>query len=184
MKLVHSKYLILRTRDRLCDLFHNRTSFGAGLVRPGKTLEEWCKTCYRENDGEIIREKILHAMYECPSVIHVREEIFLEFEFDLIRPHIPQNSGSLVLATELSNPRQSPDTSNLTELVNLIWALTNNDILIANKSNKTPRADIIISNIKGILKHIARTKPESPVAISLKDRDLIKLLNSGYSPHT
>ena len=181
MKLVHSKYLIPRTRDRLCDLFHNRTSFGAGLLKAGKTQEEWCKTCYRENDGEIIREKIIHAMYECPSV---REEIFREFEFDLIRPHIPLNSGSLVLATVLSNHRQSPDTSNLTELVNIIWALTNNDILIANKSNKTPRADIIIPNIKGILKHIVRVKPDSPVAVSLRDRDMIKLLNSGYSPHT
>ena len=123
-------------------------------------------------------------MYECPSVVHVRQEIYQEFEFDLIYPHIPQNSGSLVLATELSNHRQSPDTSNLTELINLIWALTNNDILIANKSNKTPRADIIISNIKGILKHIVRVKPDSPVAVSLRDRDMIKLLNSGYSPHT
>ena len=112
MKLVHSKYLVPRTRDRLCDLFHNRTTFGAGLLKAEKTQEEW----YRENDGEIVREKILHAMYECPSVVHVRQEIYQEFEFDLIYPHIPQNSGSLVLATELSNHRQSPDTSNLTEL--------------------------------------------------------------------
>ena len=129
-------------------------------------------------------EKILHAMYECPSVAYVREEIFQEFELDQIRPRILTNSGSLVLATVLSDHRHSPDTSNLTELVNIIWAITNNDIIVANKSNKTPRADIIISNIKGILKHIARVKPSSPVANSLRDRDMIKLLNSGYSPHT
>ena len=117
-------------------------------------------------------------------MLYVRGEIFQEFELDQIKPRIPTNSGSLVLATVLSDHRQCLDTSNLTELVNIIWAITNNDIIVANKSNKTPRADIIISNIKGILKHIARVKPASPVANSLRDTDMLKLLNSGYTPHT
>ena len=181
---MHSKYIVPRIRDRLGDLFHNRTKFGAGLLKAEKNQEDWCKTCYRENNGQIVREKILHATYECPSVAYVRDEIFQEFELDLIEPRIPSNSGSVVLATMLSDHRQCLDTRNLTELINLIWAITNNDIIVANKSNKTPRADIIISNIKGILKHIARVKPESPVANSLRDRDMLKLLNSGYSPHT
>ena len=85
MKLMHSKYLVPRIRDRLCDLFHNRTTFGAGLLKAGKTQEEWCKTCYRENNGEIVREKILHAMYECPSVAYVRGEIF-PYYFPIIFP--------------------------------------------------------------------------------------------------
>ena len=76
-----------------------------------------------------------------------------------------------MLATMLSDHRQCLGNRNLTELINLIWAIAKNYIIVANKSNKTPSADIIISNIKGILKHIVRVKQDSPVANSLKDRN-------------
>ena len=114
----------------------------------------------------------------------MREEILKEFDLDLIEPRIPTNSGSVVLATLLSDHRQCLGNRNLTDLINLIWAIANNDITVANKSNKTSRADIILSNINGILKHIVRVKPDSSVANSLKDRNMLKLLNSGYTPHT
>ena len=115
---------------------------------------------------------------------HFKRFIFRQWKENLIEPRIQTNGGSVVLATLLSDHRQCLGNYTLTDLINLIWAIANNDIIVANKSNKTPRADIIISNIKGILKHIVRVKPSSPVAISLRDRDMIKLLNSGYSPHT
>ena len=78
----------------------------------------------------------------------------------------------------------TPGNRNLSDLINLIWSIATNEILIANKANKTPRADIIISTIKGVLKHIVRVKPDSSVSASLKDRKLLKLLDSGYTPHS
>ena len=56
MKLMHSKYLSPKVRDRLGDLFHNKTKFGAGLEAATLAQEDWCKTCYRENYGLKVRE--------------------------------------------------------------------------------------------------------------------------------
>ena len=169
-----------KVRDRLGNLFHNKMKFSGGLKTAEITDEDWCKTCWRENNGQKVKEKILHATYSCPSVIHVRQEILREFS--LIDPNNPINSGSVVLATVLY-----PNTlgnRNLSDLINLIWSIATSEILIANKANRIPRADIIISTIKGVLKHIVRVKQDSPVSASLKDRKLLKLLDSGYTPHS
>ena len=72
----------------------------------------------------------------------------------------------------------------MSDLINSIWAIATNEIIIANKANKTPRADIIISNIKGVLKQIVRVKPECSVSASLKDRNMLKLLDFGYTPES
>ena len=47
MKVMHSKYLSPNVRNRLGDLCHNKTKFGAGLEAANLTQEDWCKTCCR-----------------------------------------------------------------------------------------------------------------------------------------
>ena len=70
MKMMHSKYLSTNVRNRLGDLFHNKTKFSTGLKAAEITEEDWCKTCCRENNGQKVKEKFLHATYCCPSVIY------------------------------------------------------------------------------------------------------------------
>ena len=56
-----------------------------------------------------------------------------------------------------------------------------NCILTARNAKLTPRADIIINYIKTSLIHVVKVKPASTVTECLKSRNLIKVLNSGFT---
>ena len=56
-------------------------------------------------------------------------------------------------------------------------------VLSARNAKLTPRADIIITNIKGSLLSVVKYKPKSNITECLKARNLMKLLSSGFTPH-
>ena len=181
MKLIHSKYLDPDTRDTLCRFYHSKTMFGANLLAAGLTDDSWCKSCLRESDPnnpcEVV-ERVLHASYDCPSVMRVRLQVM--HELDLLDNNIPTNPGSVVLATVISNTK---DDRNLSELINIVWALTLNGILKARNAQKTVRADLVIKEIKLALTHILRVKPNSSLSIIIRDRNMEPLLARAYTPH-
>ena len=72
---------------------------------------------------------------------------------------------------------------NLSELVNLVWSMALDGVLSARNAKLTPRADIIITNIKSSLLSVVKYKPKSSITECLKARNLIKLLSSGFTPH-
>ena len=71
----------------------------------------------------------------------------------------------------------------LSELINLVCSMALDGILSARNAKLTPRADIIITNIKNSLLSVVKYKPKSTITECLKSRNLIKVLNSGFTPH-
>ena len=178
MRLMHSEYLDPNTRDLLCRFYHSKTLFGAQLLAAGITDDSWCSTCIRESQTEVV-ERVLHASYECPSVMRVRLQLL--HELDLPDPDIPTNPGSVVLATVMPDTKV---TKQLSELINLVWAIALKCILKARNVHKTPRADTVISDVKTTLLHIKRVKPYSAITNTINERNMLPLLTRGFTPHT
>ena len=64
------------------------------------------------------------------------------------------------------------------EFINTIWSITLARVLELNNKKKIPQIDLIIGHIKDSLRRILALMSNSNVAITLKNRDLIKLFNS------
>ena len=137
-----------------------------------------CRSCKKENKLKII-ESLLHATYECSSVEYIYRQILSEFALEA--ENLPLNSGSVVLSTVLDSTQGS--RLDLSELINLVWSMALDGILSARNAKLTPRADIIITNIKNSLLNVVKYKPKSTISECLKSRNLIKILSSGFTPH-
>ena len=64
-----------------------------------------------------------------------------------------------------------------------VWSMALDGILSARNLKLTPRADIIINNIKSTLLSVLKYKPKCSISECLKVRNLIRLLSSGFTPH-
>ena len=117
-----------------------------------------------------------HPLYECPTVTDIRLQVLHEFE--LQNEVLSQNIGSIVLNTMPTNENRSINT-----LINTIWSMLLAEILDYHQAKKVPRTDLIISQIKEQFRTILRNKPGSEISLVLKSRNLIRMLNSGFSPH-
>ena len=109
---------------------------------------------------------------------YIYNQILTEFELD--NDNLPLNAGSVVLSTVLDSTQGSRQ---LSKLVNVILSMGLNGILTASNAKLTPRADILINYIKTALIHVVKVKPNITVSECLKSRNLIKMLNSGFTPH-
>ena len=177
-KSAHSQYLTPKQKETLIKFFHGKTLFRINQVRAGFIDEDegHCVNCYVEEYGQEIDEYLRHAVYLCPTIIYIRRQILHEFELEL--ENIPLNIGCVILGTNMIGENRT-----LNIIVNTIWSLALSMILEQNQLKKVPRADIIIGQIKDALNTIVKVKPASELSICLKTRNLIRVLNSGFSPH-
>ena len=121
---------------------------------------------------------MLHASYDCPSVMRVCLQVL--HELDLLDNNIPTNPGSVVLANIINTTK---DARNISGLINIVWALTLNGILKARNAQKTVWADQVIKDIKLTLTHILRVKPNSTISLIIRDRNMEPLLARAFTPH-
>ena len=167
-----------KTKETLIKYYAGKTLFGINLERAGIIDEDEgiCHNCMIEEFGLEIDDHQRHAVYECPTVTNIRLQILHEFE--LQNENLSQNIGSIVLNTMPTNENRSINT-----LINTLWSMYLAEILDYHQEKKVPRADLIISRIKEKFRTILRNKPGSEISLILKTRNLIKMLNSGFSPH-
>ena len=173
-----SKYLTPKHKESLIKFYSGKTLFGINLER-AEIIDEGdgiCRSCMVEEFGLEVEDHLRHAVYECPTVTNIRLQVLHEFE--LQNETLSFNIGSIVL-----NQMPSDENRSINTLVNTIWSMLIAEVLDYHQSKKIPRTDLIISQIKENFRTILRNKPTSEISLTLKSRNLIKMLNSGFSPH-
>ena len=158
LRSTHSKYLTPGAREILSRFYHGKTLFGNQLLRAGIVEDGICRSCKKENKKSV-PESLLHATYECSTVEYIYRQIL--YEFELQSENLPLNSGSVVLSTVLDSTKGA--RLNLSELINLVWSMALDGVLSARNAKLTPRADIIITNIKHSLLSVVKYKPKSNI---------------------
>ena len=144
------------------------------------------KRVFKDFDDKIFKQKVadcgLDDILSCLNVNEAAE--LLTCKLNVILDELaPVKKSTLleVLSTVLDSTKG--ERQNLSELINLVWSMALDGILSARNSKLTPRADIIINNIKSTLLSVLKYKPKCSITECLKVRNLIRLLSSGFTPH-
>ena len=127
-----------------------------------------------------VTEYLRHSLIECPTIRDLRAQILIEFR--LHHENIPLTPSSFILDILTPN-NSSADTTSKIEFLNTIWAITLSKLLEINSKRQIPMTNLMIVHIKSCLKRILKLRPKSTVSLVIKDNNLEKLLNSGFSPH-
>ena len=177
-----SNYLTPLQRDYLIKFYNGKHLFGVNLVAAKLVDEEdgYCRTCQKEGDGDEVTEYLRHTLIQCPTIRDLRAQILIEFR--LHHDNLSHTPSSFILDILTSND-SSAATLRKIEFLNTIWAITLSKLLEINSKRKVPLTNLMIGHIKTCLKRILKLRPLSTVSIVLKENNLVKLLNSGFSPH-